>query len=362
MRPPLAALLTCLFAWSCASTRADAAREDDWLVLVRSCRLPEEFDWYARFAHHHWIDVRDKDSGEWRRIEVRAAGLPGESRRIDETAARSRLRWQRTVETQAVLRGEEARRAQVELAQAVARRGARYADDYQPWPGPNSNTFVRELCDDVDGLAAVLDHNAIGKDHDGWIGGGAATSETGVRGDIGPLGLTLAAREGVKLRVLALEFGVQAWPPALHLPVLPPIPWSARPDDPRPPEAESSLVVGDSGLARMEQTRTRTEAWSTTWLRNDASSWIHVACAKTDAGWRIVARTWDGERVAEAEELLADGAGVAKSLRLAAAGLDVRLDLRADAPGTLVERAVCLAGLPAEAERAEADRPDPAVP
>jgi hypothetical protein len=342
----LHAVVTVCAAAACTSAPSLDEREEDWIVLVKSCRIPEEFDWYARFAHHQWIDARDKDTGRWRRIEVRAPGMPGNAREIDAVAARSELRWNRTVATQAELRGEEARRVLRELEAAVDRRGPRYADEYRAWPGPNSNTFIRELCDDIDGLGAVLDHNAVGKDHDGFASAGLATSETGVRGDLGPLGLTLAAQEGVKLRLLGLELGVQTWPPALHLPALPPLPWPARPDHPARPDAQSMLTVGDAGIEWIEYDKIREESWSSTWVRNDASSWAHATCTLSSDGgeWRVEACSWNGDRRATQAASFANSDGAGHEVMLEGAGLEVRLKLVVEAPGRVRESVSCRSG------------------
>ncbi len=358
----LLAALVLPLASSCTSNKARVADEDDWLVLVKSCRLPEDFAWYANFAHHQWIDVRDKHTGVWSRIEVRKPGFPGQSREIDAAAAQSHLRWRRNVEIQAVLRGEEARRVHQELATAVARRGPRYSRAYQAWPGPNSNTFIRELCDDIDGLAAVLDHNAVGKDHDGWISAGLATSETGVRGDLGPFGVTLAAAEGVKLRLLALELGLQAWPPALHLPTLRPIPWSERPADPTPPEAESELKLGDLGTEWMDMELDKTEPWSVNWWRTDTADWIHVACTPgpDKATWDIAAIVYDGERRTSTQARLTTSAEESEPLRLRTPGLEFSLGLLVLQPNGAARFAMaCRAGTerPAHVSTEEAAAP-----
>ena len=67
------------------------------------------------------------------------------------------------------------------VAQILA--SARGYDDsvYIPWPGPNSNTFAEKIIRETEGVAVVVDHNAIGKDW-GWrigrTGGGRGWRST----------------------------------------------------------------------------------------------------------------------------------------------------------------------------------------
>jgi hypothetical protein len=93
---------------------------------------------------------------------------------------------------------------------------------YRAYPGPNSNTFAESLLRDVDGVSAMLDHNAIGKEwgfHFGRTAGGS-----GVEVQTPPLGLALGIREGIELSLLGFSGGVSVFPPALKIPVLPPLP------------------------------------------------------------------------------------------------------------------------------------------
>ena len=70
--------------------------------------------------------------------------------------------------------------------------------DYNPWPGPNSNTFVQAVLNAVPELNAVLPPTAIGKDYPysgDWFG--LTPSRTGVFVSLGGyLGLTIGWIEG----------------------------------------------------------------------------------------------------------------------------------------------------------------------
>ena len=48
----------------------DLPRDHNWMVAVSSVRIPDDMEWYARFAHHTWIDIKQGGDDAWTRIEV----------------------------------------------------------------------------------------------------------------------------------------------------------------------------------------------------------------------------------------------------------------------------------------------------
>ena len=92
----------------------------------------------------------------------------------------------------------------------------------QPWPGPNSNTFLAHIARQVPELAIHLPSNAVGKDF--LPGGGlfaAAPSGSGFQVSLfGLAGILLAAREGIEVNLLGLSLGVDPFRPTLKLPAL----------------------------------------------------------------------------------------------------------------------------------------------
>jgi hypothetical protein len=95
-------------------------------------------------------------------------------------------------------------------------------DDYRPWPGPNSNTFVQADLDAVPELKAVLPPTAIGKNypyHGRSIG--ITPSGTGAFVSLGGyLGLTIGWVEGVELDFFGAVLGLDLRRPALKFPGL----------------------------------------------------------------------------------------------------------------------------------------------
>jgi hypothetical protein len=120
----------------------------------------------------------------------------------------------------AELRGEAAARAIPIILQAV--ENYPYPNEYQLWPGPNSNTFTAYIGRQVPELRMDLPANAIGKDYP--INGSLidrAPSGTGYQFSMfGLLGLTMAKEEGIELNLLGLSFGIDFLKPALKLPII----------------------------------------------------------------------------------------------------------------------------------------------
>jgi len=228
----LVVLLILVLLSACRVARpSELPRDSEWIVAVKSCSIPQSMPWYSRFAEHTWIDMKRGDEQSWARVEVSGKYSGATDKRISADAARRDVRWSNeSVRVHAVFFGEQAAGMQTRIAQLTAELDARYANGgYEAWPGPNSNTFVRELTQRIPDLAFAFHHNAVGKDYT-WFDAGLAPSRTGVHFDTWPIGATVAAQEGLELHLLQFTFGLRLWPPRLELPFLPPIPWERAPE------------------------------------------------------------------------------------------------------------------------------------
>jgi hypothetical protein len=118
------------------------------------------------------------------------------------------------------LRGEAATDAIPKILAAVA--SYPYPNEYQLWPGPNSNTFMAYIGRQVPELRMDLPSNAIGKDYP--INGSIidrTPSGTGYQLSMfGLLGLAVGRDEGVELNLLSLNFGIDFFRPAIKLPIV----------------------------------------------------------------------------------------------------------------------------------------------
>jgi uncharacterized protein DUF3750 len=103
----------------------------------------------------------------------------------------------------------------------AAARSYPYPDEYQAWPGPNSNTFTAWITRAVPELGVDLPPTAIGKDYLGGAIVGPAPSGRGLQLSLGGLlAITASGVEGLELNLLGLSFGINPFDPALKLPLL----------------------------------------------------------------------------------------------------------------------------------------------
>lgn len=75
---------------------------------------------------------------------------------------------------------------------------------------------------EVDGVSAVLDHNAIGKEKGFYAG--RTTGGTGLKLQTPVIGVALGLKEGVEVSALGLSAGVSFYPLSVRIPFLPKIP------------------------------------------------------------------------------------------------------------------------------------------
>ncbi len=216
--------------------------EEGAIVLVKTARLPDTMDWYTRFAHHAWLEVR-LEGEAWQRVEIIDEWSPPRMQTISESTVLADYRWRRPVDVLEVLVGESAQSAGervLNLARQCEEFGVSHerrqraqqsgADPeslhmigrgYRAWPGPNSNSFVAWVVENTPNLHAELDHNAVGKDDTAPFRIGRTSAGFGVEMDSSYLGVGLGLRQGAELRVIGLTLGIGLWPPALKLPFLP---------------------------------------------------------------------------------------------------------------------------------------------
>jgi len=97
-----------------------------------------------------------------------------------------------------------------------------YKDEYQAYPGPNSNTFTATIAAKVPELGLDLPSTAIGKDYKS-LGNtfGMSPSGTGIQASFfGLLGLTLGYEEGIELNILGLNLELDIFDLAIELPAI----------------------------------------------------------------------------------------------------------------------------------------------
>src|SRR5262245_937890 len=208
------------YSWATASRHSsglapDPAMHGDAVLQIYNARA---FAWRGIFATHPWIVVKRSGAPAYKRYEVVGWGS-GSKLRTDYATADGL--WYGSEPSLLVdLRGPQADALIDRIESAVA--SYPYKDDYQTWPGPNSNTFLAHVAREVPELSLDIPASAIGKDYRPWYRPvGYAPSGTGVQISIlGLFGATLAVEEGIEVNVLGLAFGVDLTRPALRLPAI----------------------------------------------------------------------------------------------------------------------------------------------
>ena len=119
--------------------------------------------WRSIFAVHTWIVVKEKGATSYSRYDYTAWGEP-----IRTNGFAPDGRWFGAMpETVVAVDGERAETLIPRIRYVIENYRFRSYGDYNAWPGPNSNTFVRAALDSVPELRAVLPPTAIGKEERG---------------------------------------------------------------------------------------------------------------------------------------------------------------------------------------------------
>ena len=200
--------------WSSTGTLPPAGESPPAMVRIYAARVGQ---WRSIFAVHSWIVFKEAGASAYERYDV--IGWSGAPVRHNMRAPDARW-YGNDPEVVFTASGEQAARLIPKLRAAINSYPYADAGDYVIWPGPNSNTFVAYVVEQVPEMGAALPSTAIGKDFpvDGdWVG--LAPSRTGVRVTLdGYAGLTLAWVEGIELNVLGAVVGLDLRRPGIKLP------------------------------------------------------------------------------------------------------------------------------------------------
>jgi hypothetical protein len=189
------------------------ASHPDAMIRVFAARTVR---WRGIFAVHTWIVVKERGATQYSRYDYTAWGEPIRSNGLAPDG-----RWFGPVpETVAAVDGAVAEALIPRILHVIENYKFRAYGDYSPWPGPNSNTFVRATLDAVPELRGVLPPTAIGKDYPytgRWFG--PTASGTGLFATLdGYLGLKIGWVEGFEINFFGAVLGVDIRRPALKLP------------------------------------------------------------------------------------------------------------------------------------------------
>jgi hypothetical protein len=203
---------------SSAGIAPDPVETREAVIQVYAARA---INWRGFFGVHTWIATKPENAPNYRvhqmigwRVMRNLSGV------VSDLGIPDRRWFGSEPELLADLRGPQAEQAIAKTLEAV--KTYPYANDYTLWPGPNSNTFVAYVARHVPELQLALPVIAIGKDYP--INGTLiepVPSGTGYQVSLyGLLGLLVAQQEGIELNLLGLSFGLDINRPALKLPMI----------------------------------------------------------------------------------------------------------------------------------------------
>jgi hypothetical protein len=183
------------------------------------------FNWRGVFATHNWIAVKPKNARAYTVYQVIGwrlyYGLP--SLAIEKDIP-DRYWFNQKPDLILDVRGEAAEKLIPKIQQAA--KSYPYPNNYELWPGPNSNTLPAYIARKVPELHLALPSTAIGKDflpHFSFFA--KAPSGTGYQFSFfGLVGILLAKKEGLEINILGAVYGVKIHPFAILLPGIGSIP------------------------------------------------------------------------------------------------------------------------------------------
>ncbi len=203
---------------SSAGIAPPAETTHEAVVQVYAARA---LNWRGVFGVHTWIATKPENAIEYTVHQVIGWRLFRNLPVVDSRPGIPDRRWfGNEPELIADLRGAAAAGAIPKIADAV--ESYPYANEYNLWPGPNSNTFTAYIGKNVPELRINLPVTAIGKDYP--VNGSVVDrtpSGTGYQlSMLGVLGITMARDEGLELNLLGVSLGIDFSRPALKLPFI----------------------------------------------------------------------------------------------------------------------------------------------
>ncbi len=189
--------------WSSAGVLPSAQEEKEAVIYLMAARTGR---WKGAFSVHSWIVMKQADAERYDRYEVVGWGTP-----LRKNAYPADARWySNEPEILHTIKGKEAERYILEFERAIFAYTEAERGDYVVWPGPNSNSFIAHLLNEVAELGLVLPSNAIGRD---WLQNGQwyvldADNRNLQVSFRGIAGLAIGTRHGFELSFLGLVAGI----------------------------------------------------------------------------------------------------------------------------------------------------------
>lgn len=194
----------------------DPKKTPEAVIQVYAART---FNWRGIFAVHTWIATKPKNGTTYTVYQkigwLYLRGLPPVLIKADIP---DRYWFNSKPTIIKSIYGKQAEKLIPEIERAA--KNYPFPNEYNYWPGPNSNTFIAYIARQVPELRLALPSNAIGKDYlSDRTFVAVAPSGTGYQISIlGVFGITIAKIEGVELNFLGLVYGFSPATRTIKLP------------------------------------------------------------------------------------------------------------------------------------------------
>ncbi|HVY53449.1 MAG TPA: DUF3750 domain-containing protein [Gammaproteobacteria bacterium] len=177
------------------------------------------FNWRKIFGVHTWIAVKPKNATQYKVLQVIGWRLlMGKPALSTEADIPDRYWFAEKPKVILDVRGKKAEELIPKIVKAAA--DYPYPNNYDVWPGPNSNSFTAYIARQVPELELSLPSNAVGKDYLSSTKFFArAPSGTGFQLSLfGLAGILIAKDEGLEINLLGLVYGISPTYMTLKLP------------------------------------------------------------------------------------------------------------------------------------------------
>ncbi|MCP4181788.1 MAG: DUF3750 domain-containing protein [Hyphomicrobiales bacterium] len=199
--------------WQSAGVLPPASRENDAVIYVMAARTG---GMKGALAVHSWIVTKQKGAANYIRYDKLGWGDP-----VRRNAYAADARWySNSPNVIFEVRGKRASMLTPKIETAIASYPYSYAGGYNIWPGPNSNSFVAHVVNNVPELGIALPANAVGRNFlasGNWYQLDADWTNLIVSWD-GLVGFALGARYGFEVHFMGLVSGFDVLNPAIKLP------------------------------------------------------------------------------------------------------------------------------------------------
>lgn len=199
--------------WNTAELLPKAREHKDAVVHVMAARTGR---WKGAFSVHSWLVTKRQGEDRYNRYDKVGWGNPV---RLNAYAPDAKWYSNHPVIVR-TFKGKQASELIPKIEAAVASYPHSHRSGYKVWPGPNSNSFVAHVLNEVSEMGMVLPANAVGRD---FLGGNQFIRIDPDWGNIqvtanGLAGFALGRRSGIEVQFLGLVAGFDIAKPGLKVP------------------------------------------------------------------------------------------------------------------------------------------------